>query len=144
MTEILEPMGEFMTANDSVKEHLIGSASLRCDCLCSTVVVDKVKFGEEKPWYNISFQDSCANWGCNTLRFRIKAAWKMLTKKPVSYADIYIEDESVFARFVGELVEMVGMRQIAKADKKCHMCFDCPDGCPIENPNDPKNDTEEQ
>ena len=63
----------------------------------------------------------------------------MLVRKPFCHADIFTENEEEFAEFVGELVDMVGMRQITKADHKCHHCFDCPDGCPLDNPNDSKN-----
>ena len=122
-----------------VKDNLITSASLRCDCLCSTVVVDKLSFVGEPAYYNISFQDSATNWGYFTLKQRLKAAWYMLTRKPFSYADVYINDERDFAKFVGSLVDMVGSRQISVTDGKCHMCWDCPDGCPVDNPFDSKN-----
>lgn len=90
-----------------IKDSLIASASLRCDCLCTTVVVDKMKFGEEIGYYNISFQDSAMNWGYFSLKQRIKAAWYMLTRKPYSYADVFIEREEDFAEFVGKLNAMI-------------------------------------
>lgn len=122
-----------------IKDSVLATASLRCDCLCSTVVVDKIQFGSEPGYYNISFQDSAINWKCFSIKERIKAAWHMLTKKPYSYADVCIENEVEFAEFVGKLVDMVGMRQITKADNQCHLCFDCPDGCPLYTPEDSKN-----
>lgn len=122
-----------------VKDNLVSSVSLRCDCLCSTVVVDKLSFPDEPSYYNISFQDSAMNWGCFTFKQRLRAAWRIFTRRAVSYADVYVNDERDFAEFVGKLVDMVGMRQITKADLKCHLCFDCPDGCPLYNTDDSKN-----
>ena len=88
-------------------EDLVMSVALRCDCLCSTVVVDKLKFGNDPAYYNISFQDSAVNWGYFTLKQRVKAAWYMLTRKPFYYADVFIEDSDEFAKFVGKLNEMI-------------------------------------
>lgn len=124
----------------SMEDRLVGSVALRCDCLCSTFVVDKIKYSDEDGvYYNLSYQDAVSNWGCYTLKERLRAAWHMLTRKPYVHAEMFLEGDAKFAKFVGELVEMVGTRQISVADGRCHMCWDCPDGCPIENPFDSKN-----
>ena len=125
--------------NSIKNDDLVASATLRCDCLCATVVVDKLKFSNDPACYNISFQDSSVNWGCFTLKQRLKAAWYMIARKPFCHADIFTENEEEFAEFVGKLVDKVGMRRISVTDGKCHMCCDCPDGCPIDNPFDSKN-----
>ena len=85
----------------------IGTVRLRCECLCSTVEVDKFKWDDGDINYNIAFCDSCTNWGMNTLWQRFKAAGYMLTRKKVSHADIWIEDEERMREFVEQLRELL-------------------------------------
>lgn len=63
----------------AIKESLVDSVSLRCDCLCTAVVVDKFKYSPDKPAeYNVSFQNSLMKWGfpwvfrSNSARKRVK------------------------------------------------------------------------
>ena len=124
----------------AIKESLVESVSLRCDCLCTMVVVDKfINEPDESAAYNISFQSSCMKWGFHSLSERLRAAWSALKGSPYPYADVWIEDEKEFAEFVQKLKSMVGARKIAALTGECRLCVDCPDGCPIDTPNDPKN-----
>ena len=93
--------------NSLKNDHLIGSVALRCDCLCSTLVIDKLKFDfDGTTYYNLSFQDSAENWGCNTVKERVKAAWYMLTRRPYVHADLFIEDNGEFKEFVDNLTKL--------------------------------------
>ena len=81
--------------------------TLRCDCHCCMLVIDKEVFFDGEIWYNISMQDSSYNHNYNTIWGRIKRACKCLFGKPIYYNDICINESQKFLDFVSELNKMI-------------------------------------
>lgn len=73
------------------KEEMI---FLKCDCGCSMFVVEKTTWDDGDIDYNISSQDSRFDHNNQSLKSRIKNAFKILFGKPVYYSDIYIDKEN--------------------------------------------------
>ena len=84
-------------------DHKENMVWLKCDCNCSTFVVEKSAWDDGTIDYNICVQDSRYDHNHNTLWGRIKSAWKILFGKPVYYNDIYVGDPIKFKEFVNEL-----------------------------------------
>ena len=79
------------------------TVTLRCDCRCAMLVVDKTVYDDGDILYNISAQDSRYDHNFNTLWGRLKRSCKILFGKPIYYNDICINDQQRFIDFVGEL-----------------------------------------
>lgn len=79
--------------------------TLKCDCGCCMVVVEKSAWREDDVWYDVSIQDSRYDHDVNTVVGRIKRAAKALFGKPIWYNDANINEER-FAKFVSDLREL--------------------------------------
>jgi len=80
------------------------SVFLRCDCGCSTFVVDRTEWSDGDIDYNITVQDSRYDHNYNTLIGRLKSSLKILFGKPVCYSDVYIcNNTRKFEDFVKQL-----------------------------------------
>ena len=67
------------------------------------LVIDKTKWGESEASYGISVQDARYDHNYNTVWGRIKRAAKTLFGKPICFNEVYIKDEEVFKKLVGDL-----------------------------------------
>jgi len=83
------------------------TVTLRCDCNCSMLVIDKYAFHDGEIYYNVSIQGSRYDWKLNTLWGRVKRACKTIFGKPIYYNDIQIMDVQKFKDFVNQLSEMI-------------------------------------
>ena len=81
--------------------------SMRCDCRCSTLVFEKLSDEDGYIDYDISFVDSYLNWGVNTIWNRIKAAWFMLTRKPIYYAGVTTADKTKVREFALGMLRLI-------------------------------------
>lgn len=92
----------------------------RCDCKCCMLVVDKTVWEDGTTDYNISIQDSRYDHDCNTLWGRIKAAFKVLSGKPVYYNDLFLPGEEDYAQLVDEMqaLRSFSLRQ-QDSDSEC-------------------------
>lgn len=88
------------------KEEMI---FLKCDCGCSMLVVEKTVWDDGDISYNLSSQDSRFDHNNQSLKNRIKNAFKILFGKPVYYSDIHIDKDSKgkLEKFVSELNRML-------------------------------------
>jgi hypothetical protein len=82
---------------------------LKCDCGCTTVVFEKFDWDSdgEHVDYNISFQDDFIYGKATGLLERIKRAFKILTGKPVYYAEVSVNKERM-KEFLKSAMEIVG------------------------------------
>jgi hypothetical protein len=81
--------------------------SMRCDCLCSTIVFEKFGYDDGDIDYDISFVDSCLDWEINTIWHRIKVAWFMLIRKPVYYAGVTTADKAKVREFAQGMLDLI-------------------------------------
>ena len=89
-----------------MKKELTKTVLLRCDCLCSMLVVDKTIYRENDINFNISIQDSRYDHNFNTIWGRIKRACKILFGKPIYYSDINFDNPQILNNFVRDLDEL--------------------------------------
>ena len=68
------------------------SLYLPCDDYGETLVIDKICYSNNEVDYDISIQDSYLG-NKDTLKMRIKHAFQILFKKPVYYADIFVNEK---------------------------------------------------
>lgn len=83
----------------------VNTVTLRCDCACTMLVVDKCH-EREVIFYNLSMQDSKYS-NINGLTGRIKRAWRALFGRPIYYNDILIENEKDMIKFRDDLTELI-------------------------------------
>ena len=79
---------------------------LMCDCHCSMFVVEKYKWSDGSIDYNISVKDS-NYFSHNSLKNRIKNAFRALFGKPIWYNDLYIEGDDKLKIFISDLEDLI-------------------------------------
>lgn len=81
---------------------------LQCDCRCCNFVIEKERWKEDGDiTYNISIQDSRLDRNVNSIRNRIKNAFKVLFGKAIHHNDIFIQNPKEFEDFVSKLNDLV-------------------------------------
>lgn len=80
--------------------------TLRCECKCCMLVIEKSVWDDGDIDYDISIQDSRYDHNYNTFWGRLKRAFKILFGKPVYYNDVYIEDEETFNKLIEDMIEL--------------------------------------
>lgn len=83
----------------------IGTVSLRCECNCAMLVVDKYKFSDDDVDYSVSMQ--CSIFTDSKFIDRIRMAWKVLRNKEATFRDLYIENEKDMLKFTNDLTALI-------------------------------------
>ena len=88
--------------------HTTKEVSIRCDDMAENLVVIRHIWDDGDTWCAITIEDSYLGSGkYRGVLGRIKHAWCVLTGRPVSYAEIIVNDLSKMRKFLENCILMI-------------------------------------